>query len=74
MCAILINAGVTHPHSPSLDRLAYGGRLILPLTVAYPAAAFFGQGVELFADEVASPRTFSVMPRSIPVPAFVIPN
>lgn len=32
--AILINAGVTHPHPLWLDRLCPGGRMILPLTVA----------------------------------------
>jgi protein-L-isoaspartate(D-aspartate) O-methyltransferase len=32
--AILINAGVTHPHPLWIDRLKDGGRLILPLTVS----------------------------------------
>jgi protein-L-isoaspartate(D-aspartate) O-methyltransferase len=32
--AILINAGVTHPHRMWLERLRQGGRLVLPLTVA----------------------------------------
>jgi len=32
--AILINAGVTHPHRMWLKRLRQGGRLVLPLTVA----------------------------------------
>jgi protein-L-isoaspartate(D-aspartate) O-methyltransferase len=31
--AMLINAGVTHPHPPWLERLREGGRLILPLTM-----------------------------------------
>ena len=32
--AMLINAGVTHPHPLWLDRLPEGGRLILPITLA----------------------------------------
>lgn len=32
--AMLINAGVTHPHSLWLDRLRDGGRLVLPITLA----------------------------------------
>ena len=31
--AMLINAGVTHPHAAWLDRLREGGRMIVPLTV-----------------------------------------
>ena len=41
--AILINAGVTHPHLPWLDRLTEGGRMVVPLTAA--AGATFGNGV-----------------------------
>lgn len=41
--AILINAGVTHPHSVWLDRLRQGGRMILPLTV--PMGPNLGKGV-----------------------------
>jgi protein-L-isoaspartate(D-aspartate) O-methyltransferase len=41
--AILINAGVTHPHTAWLDRLRPGGRLVLPLTVAM--AGTLGKGV-----------------------------
>ena len=40
---MLINAGVTHPHAPWLERLREGGRLILPLTVAMGAT--LGKGV-----------------------------
>ncbi|MGA2004383.1 MAG: rRNA adenine N-6-methyltransferase family protein [Terriglobales bacterium] len=44
MCdAIFINAGVTHPHLPWLDRLTEGGRMILPLTV--PMGPLLGKGV-----------------------------
>jgi protein-L-isoaspartate(D-aspartate) O-methyltransferase len=32
--AMLINAGVTHPHSLWLDRLREGGRLVVPITTA----------------------------------------
>ena len=32
--AMLINAGVTHPHPLWLDRLRDGGRLVLPITLA----------------------------------------
>jgi protein-L-isoaspartate(D-aspartate) O-methyltransferase len=41
--AMLINAGVTHLHPLSLDRLREGGRLVLPLTVAMGAT--LGKGV-----------------------------
>ncbi len=41
--AILINAGVTHPHPLWLDRLRMGGRLILPLTI--PMGPTLGKGV-----------------------------
>jgi protein-L-isoaspartate(D-aspartate) O-methyltransferase len=40
--AMLINAGVTHPHRAWLERLREGGRLVLPITVA--ASATLGQG------------------------------
>jgi protein-L-isoaspartate(D-aspartate) O-methyltransferase len=42
--AMLINAGVTHPHPPWLERLGEGGRLVLPLTVPMGATAL-GKGV-----------------------------
>ena len=31
---MFINAGVTHPHPSWLERLAEGGRIVLPITVA----------------------------------------
>lgn len=44
--AILINAGVTHPHPAWLERLRDGGRLVLPLTVPMSAAGpTLGKGV-----------------------------
>jgi len=41
--AILVNAGVTHPHSLWLDRLRDGGRLVVPITMA--STPTLGQGV-----------------------------
>jgi protein-L-isoaspartate(D-aspartate) O-methyltransferase len=41
--AMLINAGVTHPHRPWLERLAEGGRLALPITMA--GSPLGGQGL-----------------------------
>ena len=41
--AILVNAGVTHPHPLWLDRLRDGGRLVVPITMA--ATPTIGQGV-----------------------------
>jgi protein-L-isoaspartate(D-aspartate) O-methyltransferase len=44
MCdAMLINAGVTHPHRPWLDRLTEGGCIVLPLTAK--ASEHYGNGV-----------------------------
>jgi len=41
--AVLINAGITHPHNAWLACLREGGRLVFPLTV--PMAATLGKGV-----------------------------
>ena len=41
--AMLINAGVTHPHRAWLERLREGGRLVLPITIA--ATPTVGTGV-----------------------------
>jgi protein-L-isoaspartate(D-aspartate) O-methyltransferase len=41
--AMLINAGVTHPHPAWLHRLGEGGRLIVPLTIAMGTT--LGKGV-----------------------------
>jgi protein-L-isoaspartate(D-aspartate) O-methyltransferase len=41
--AILVNAGVTHPHPLWLDRLRDGGRLVVPITMA--ATPTLGQGL-----------------------------
>jgi protein-L-isoaspartate(D-aspartate) O-methyltransferase len=59
--AMFINAGVTHPHPPWLDRLSEGGRIVLPITVAIPEMGA-GTGVMLriirnrgfFASQVVS--------------------
>jgi protein-L-isoaspartate(D-aspartate) O-methyltransferase len=40
--AMLINAGVTHPHRPWLERLREGGRLVVPITMA--TTPTLGQG------------------------------
>jgi protein-L-isoaspartate(D-aspartate) O-methyltransferase len=40
--AILVNAGVTHPQALWLNRLAPGGRLVLPLTIGTGPAAGHG--------------------------------
>jgi len=39
---MLINAGVTHPHRPWLERLREGGRLVAPITMA--TSPTLGQG------------------------------
>jgi protein-L-isoaspartate(D-aspartate) O-methyltransferase len=41
--AMLINAGVTHPHRPWLERLREGGRMVAPITMATGPA--LGQGI-----------------------------
>jgi protein-L-isoaspartate(D-aspartate) O-methyltransferase len=41
--AMLINAGVTHPHRLWLDRLPEGGRLVLPITT--PTSSTLGAGL-----------------------------
>ncbi len=43
--AMLINAGVTHPHEAWLEKLRNGGRLILPLTVNMGMGPTLGKGV-----------------------------
>jgi protein-L-isoaspartate(D-aspartate) O-methyltransferase len=42
--AMFINAGVTHPHPPWLERLGQGGRIMLPITAAMGATGL-GKGV-----------------------------
>jgi protein-L-isoaspartate(D-aspartate) O-methyltransferase len=45
--AILVNAGVTHPHEAWLGALRPGGRLIFPLTCSMGAMGPIGKGVIL---------------------------
>ncbi len=58
--AILINAGVTHPHPPWLHTLKEAGRIVLPLTVATSPGSGKGLMVKItrrhdrFAAEVVS--------------------
>src|SRR5262249_18199471 len=47
--AIFVNAGVTDIHSPWLDQLAEGGRLLVPMTIAFPS----GRAAGLPADVAA---------------------
>jgi len=57
MCdAMLINAGVTHPHLPWLEHLNQGGRLVLPLTAA---AGGTSGGRGAFTRITRQPRGFS---------------
>ena len=42
--AILVNAGMTHPHESWLDALSPAGRMILPLTATMPAMGPIGKG------------------------------
>lgn len=43
--AILVNAGMTHPHESWLDALRPDGRLLIPLTFTVPAMGTIGKGV-----------------------------
>ena len=43
--AILVNAGMTHPHDAWLQALRPGGRLLLPLTFTTPPMGPIGKGV-----------------------------
>jgi protein-L-isoaspartate(D-aspartate) O-methyltransferase len=54
--AILINAGMTHPHPAWLDALRPGGRLILPLTCPFPQlGTTIGKGVVVAIAERGGP-------------------
>ena len=57
--AMLINAGVTHPHPKWLDRLKEGGRLVLPLTVATGMGMGANLGKGVMAKIVRHARGFS---------------
>jgi protein-L-isoaspartate(D-aspartate) O-methyltransferase len=43
--AVLVNAGMSHPHDAWLRALGPGGRLVLPLTATMPAMGPLGKGV-----------------------------
>lgn len=43
--AILVNAGMTHPHDSWLNALVPGGRLLVPLTFTVPQMGPLGKGV-----------------------------
>lgn len=43
--AILVNAGMTHPHESWLNALRPGGRLLIPLTFTLPPMGPIGKGV-----------------------------
>jgi protein-L-isoaspartate(D-aspartate) O-methyltransferase len=43
--AILVNAGMTHPHEAWLAALRPGGRLLVPLTFTVPQMGPIGKGV-----------------------------
>jgi protein-L-isoaspartate(D-aspartate) O-methyltransferase len=43
--AILVNAGMTHPHESWLNALAPGGRLLVPLTCTMPQMGTIGKGI-----------------------------
>jgi len=47
--AILVNAGVTHIHDGWMERLAVGGRLMVPLTATMPAMGPIGKGPMVLA-------------------------
>jgi protein-L-isoaspartate(D-aspartate) O-methyltransferase len=59
--AMLINAGVTHPHALWLDRLREGGRLVLPITLAISKTIGSGLMIKImrgsggFSAQVSSP-------------------
>jgi protein-L-isoaspartate(D-aspartate) O-methyltransferase len=57
--AMLINAGVTHPLGLWLDRLAIGGRLVVPITM--PMAPNLGKGVMLKVTRQAEGYTTRVV-------------
>jgi protein-L-isoaspartate(D-aspartate) O-methyltransferase len=57
--AILINAGVTHPHRMWLERLRQGGRLVLPLTVAMGMGMGANLGKGVMAKIAREPSGFS---------------
>jgi protein-L-isoaspartate(D-aspartate) O-methyltransferase len=59
--AILVSAGVTHPHESWLRALRPGGRLIVPLTCSLgPAMPAIGKGILLLITETGSGEAYDV--------------
>ncbi len=60
--AMLINAGVTHPHPPWLDRLRAGGRILLPITFTMGGATGTGVMVKITREgEAFGARVISIV-------------
>jgi len=63
--AILVNAGVTHPHPGWLDGLTTGGRLILPLTATMPGMGSLSKGftalIRRVSDDVFEARPLALV-------------
>ena len=57
--AILVNAGMTHPHEAWLAALKPGGRLAVPLTFTLPQMGPIGKGAIVLAIRDAAGETFS---------------
>ena len=55
--AILVNAGMTHPHETWLNALTAAGRLILPLTVSMEPMGQLSKGVILLFTKTPDPNT-----------------
>jgi protein-L-isoaspartate(D-aspartate) O-methyltransferase len=56
--AILINAGMTHPHEAWLAALRPGGRMVLPLTCAFPQMGpTIGKGIIVVITDRGTPHT-----------------
>ena len=64
--AMLVNAGVTHPHPPWLDRLNEGGRLLVPLTVEFPNSNV-GKGALLKITRRGAAWSAEFVPGAVPV-------
>jgi len=62
--AVLVNAGVTHPHDTWLDALVPGGRLVLPMTATLPQMKTIGKGLMLLLTK-ASDEAFDVRPLTL---------
>jgi len=70
--AMLINAGVTHPHPLWLERLREGGRLVLPLTKPPPQLRGWASWLRLRVRAVRSPPKSSRTSQSAHAPVCAI--